>query len=91
MSRTQARSCLLTWIALLILLGLSAGSSLLALGIFNLVSNFAIAALKAALVVVVFMRIAHSGRTVQVVAGAGIVWLALLIALSLTDFVARGS
>src|SRR5439155_11993525 len=64
MKRVQARPYLLTWIALLILLGLSAGSSLLPLGTFNLVSNFAIAALKAALVVVIFMRITRSAPIV---------------------------
>jgi len=91
MRNTRAKPYVLVWIALLVLLGLSAVSSLLALGTFNLVSNFAIAALKAALVVIVFMRIRRSERTVHVAAAAGIVWLALLIALSLSDFLARGS
>ena len=54
-------------------------------------SNFAIAALKAALVVVIFMRIARSAPIVYVVAAAGLVWLALLIGLSLGDFLARGA
>jgi len=91
MRNARARPYVLAWIALLVLLGLSAGSSLLALGTFNLVSNFAIAALKAALVVIVFMHIRRSELTVHVAAAAGIVWLALLIALSLSDFLARGS
>ncbi len=91
MRTTRAKAYVMTWIALLILLGLSAGSSLLPLGTFNLVSNFAIAALKAALVVLIFMRIARSAPMVHVVAAAGLVWLALLIGLSLGDFLARGA
>ena len=72
MRNAGVKPYVLAWIALLVLLSLSAGSSLLALGTFNLVSNFAIAALKAALVVIVFMRIRRSERTVHVAAAAGI-------------------
>ena len=91
MKKMPARPYVLTWMALLILLGLSAGSSLLDLGTFNLVSNFAIAVLKAALVVLIFMRIGRSAPMVHVVAAAGLVWLALLIGLSLSDFLARAA
>ena len=90
MKKIRARPYVLTWIALLILLSLSAGSSLLPLGTFNLVSNFAIAVLKAGLVVVIFMRIRRSSPVVHIFAAAGLVWLALLIGLSLSDFLARG-
>ena len=77
------------WLSLLVLLALTVGSSFLRLGSLNLVLNLAIAALKAALVLVFFMRIGRSARSVQLAAAAGLVWLAMLASLSLTDFLYR--
>ncbi|MEP7060859.1 MAG: cytochrome C oxidase subunit IV family protein [Betaproteobacteria bacterium] len=79
-----------TWIALMILLALTAGSALLPLGMFNAISNFAIAVVKSSLVLVFFMHVLRGGAVIRLVAAAGILWLAFLFALSLVDFLARG-
>ncbi|TMI03232.1 MAG: oxidase [Betaproteobacteria bacterium] len=89
MKALALRSHLLVWFALLALLASSAGSALLPLGMFNLVSNFAIAIFKAALVLYFFMRIGKSRPIVRVAAAAGIVWLALLCGLALSDVLFR--
>jgi len=86
MKALALKTHLLVWTALL---ALSAGSSLLPLGVFNLVSNFAIAAIKIALVLWFFMRIGRSMPIVRLAALAGVVWLALLFGLALSDVLAR--
>lgn len=90
MTPLTLRRHLLVWLALLVLLALTAGSALLPLGAFNAVSNFAIAAVKSALVLVFFMHVTRGEPAVRVVAAAGLLWLGFLVALSLTDFLARG-
>jgi cytochrome c oxidase subunit 4 len=84
------RTYVLTWIALLVLLALTAGSSYVPMHAFNLAANLAIALVKALLVVFVFMHVRRGTPMTRVVAAAGVFWLALLTTLSLTDFVARG-
>jgi cytochrome c oxidase subunit IV len=85
------RRHLLVGLALLALLALTAGSALLPLGAFNAVSNFAIAALKAALVLAFFMHLGRGDAAVRIAAAAGLLWLGFLVALSLVDFLGRGS
>ena len=81
-----------TWLALMVLLLLTVGSSLIgSWGIANLVINLAIAAVKAGLIVVVFMEITRSSLSVRVAALAGLVWLTLLIGLGLSDFLYRAT
>ena len=75
--------------ALLLLLALSAGSALLPLGAFNEVANLGIAAMKALLVLIFFMRLKSDNALLRLVAGTGFAWLALLIALSLADLLSR--
>lgn len=84
------RTTLFVWLALLLLLAVTAGTSFLALGPFNLVVNAAIASAKAGLVLVFFMHFPSASRMVKIAGAAGIVWLSLLFALSLTDFLSRG-
>jgi caa(3)-type oxidase subunit IV len=50
------RRLLGTWLVLLLLLGASVGSAYLRLGVFNAVASYGIAAVKIAMVVLVFMR-----------------------------------
>jgi cytochrome c oxidase subunit IV len=84
------RSHAVAWLALMVLLALTAGSSLLPLGIFNAVCNFAIAIVKAAIVLVFFMHVLRGGPSVRIAAAAGLAWIGILVALSLSDFLARG-
>jgi cytochrome c oxidase subunit 4 len=82
-------SNLWTLIALLVLLGLSAGSALLELGPFNTVANLGIAVAKALLVLTIFMRLKTDNALLRIVAGVGFAWLAVMIALSLADVLTR--
>jgi cytochrome c oxidase subunit 4 len=79
----------MVWIALLVLLALTAGSAWLRLGAWNSVANLVIAVLKLLLVVLVFMRLASSGPLLRMVAITAVCTLALLLLLSGTDFFTR--
>ena len=59
------------------------------LGRFNIVVALAIATVKATLVVLFFMHARYSPRRTQLVIISGIVWLAILLALTLTDYLTR--
>jgi cytochrome c oxidase subunit 4 len=78
-----------TLAALLVLLGLSAGSALLQLGVFNTVANLGIAVAKALLVLTIFMRLKTDNALLRIVASAGFAWLAVMVALALTDVLTR--
>ncbi|UGB38185.1 cytochrome C oxidase subunit IV family protein [Frateuria soli] len=82
-------SNLWTLVSLLVLLGLSAGSALLKLGPFNTVANLGIAAIKALLVLTIFMRLKADNALLRIVASAGFAWLAVMIALGLADVLTR--
>jgi cytochrome c oxidase subunit 4 len=79
----------MVWIALLVLLVLTAGSAWLRLGPWNSVANLVIAVIKLLLVVLFFMRLADSGPLLRVVAITAVCILALLLLLSGTDFFTR--
>ena len=49
----------------------------------------AIATIKAALVAAFFMHLRHEERLIRVMASAGLLWLALLFLLVLTDLMTR--
>lgn len=83
------RDNLLVLAALLLLLGLSAGSALIPMGAFNEVANLGIAVVKALLVLTFFMRLKSDSPLLRLVAGAGFAWLALLITLALADLLSR--
>ena len=78
-----------TWLALLLLLALTAGSAFVPMGVFNLAVNLAIALGKALLVVFMYMHVRLGTPMIRVFALAGLMWLALLAGLSLTDFAVR--
>lgn len=82
-------SNLWTLLALLVLLGLTAGSALLKLGLFNTVASLGIAAAKALLVLIVFMRLKTDSPLLRIVAGAGFAGLTLMITLALADLLTR--
>ena len=60
------------------------------LGPMNTVVALAIAGIKALLVVLVFMHVRYSSRLTWLFAGAGFLWLLLMIGLTLADFDTRG-
>jgi len=60
------------------------------LGRMNAVVALTIAVIKATLVVLYFMHIRYSSRLTWVFVGAGFFWLAIMIALTLGDYMTRG-
>ena len=82
----SVRPLILTWLALLLLLAVSAGVATLPLGWLNNVISLAIALVKTLLVALVFMRLRRSPWLLRLAAMAGIFMVALLFALSATDY-----
>ena len=74
---------------LMILTGVTVYAAFVNLGKFNIVVALAIAKLKATLVVLIFMHAKYSPRRTQLVIVAGIFWLALLLFMTLSDYVSR--
>ncbi|HXU67588.1 MAG TPA: cytochrome C oxidase subunit IV family protein, partial [Casimicrobiaceae bacterium] len=83
------RTYVLVWVALMILLTLTLGSAYIPLGSLNTVINLGIAVAKALLVMLFFMHLRSGHPVLRIFASAGFFWLALLIGLSLTDFLTR--
>lgn len=88
-TRHPARTFVVVWIALLALLALTITSAFVPMGRWNLVANLAIAAAKAALVVVFFMQLRRATATTRLMALAGLAWLGLLALLAGLDFAMR--
>ncbi|MBZ9797282.1 cytochrome C oxidase subunit IV family protein [Mesorhizobium sp. ES1-4] len=70
------------YFALLILLALTVGSSLLDLGGFNSSVNLAIAAAKAVVIALLFMHLAGGGILPRLAVAAAGLWLAILFGLT---------
>ena len=88
---TPRRTYIFVYLALLILLGGTIGVAYVDLGIWNTVAAITIAVVKALLVVLFFMHVKYSSNLTRVYVLAGFLWLALLIGLTLTDYLTRTS
>lgn len=55
----------------------------------NVVVALTIACLKAFLVILFFMHVKYSGRLVQLVVASAFVWLFILIAITMSDYLSR--
>lgn len=82
-------SYVIAWVVLLLLLGASIGSAYLPLGSFHPLANFAIAAIQAAIVFAVFMRLRDPPAIKRVFAGAGFFWLLFLFGIGAIDYLTR--
>lgn len=60
------------------------------LGPFNDLAAMAIAFTKGTLVVLFFMHVRHASRMAKITVVAGFLWLAILFAITLTDYFSRG-
>ena len=76
--------------ALLVLTAATTAAAFHDLGPMNNVVALGIAGLKATLVVLYFMHVRYGTRLIPLVVAAGLFWLMILIALSLTDYLTRG-
>ncbi|MDZ5457354.1 cytochrome C oxidase subunit IV family protein [Azohydromonas lata] len=79
----------MAWAALLALLLLSLGSAYLPLGRLNVAIGLAIAALKSALVLALFMGLGRSAALARVAAAVAAGTLALLFGLGSVDYATR--
>ena len=77
--------------ALLVLLSLTIAGSYLPLGRFGLVLALGIAGAKALLIVLFFMQVRYKSGLTKIFVGTGVFWLAILFALTLADYLTRGS
>ena len=75
--------------ALLILTAATVAAAFVNLGRFNIVVALAIATVKATLVVLIFMHAKYVPKRTKLVIMAGIFWLALLLFMTLSDYVSR--
>jgi cytochrome c oxidase subunit 4 len=83
------RPHLVPFIALLVLLVLTATCAFLPLRGYNLAVALVIAAAKAGVVIYLFMELRKENATIRIVAGVGLVWLAIMLMLALADFLSR--
>jgi cytochrome c oxidase subunit 4 len=78
-----------TGAALLVLLALTWAIGYLNLGPFNLIIALTIAMTKALLIGLFFMHIKASSRVLRLAACTGVIWLIIMMALALSDYVTR--
>ena len=78
-----------TWLALMGLLVLTIAMAHFNLGTVGLVIALVIATAKALLILMIFMEIHYSHKTVAVAAVAAYLWLAILIVGTFHDYVSR--
>ena len=77
------------FIALLLLLFATVGAAQLPLGDWHFPIAMAIATAKAVLIVLFFMHLLYSHRLTMVISVASFLWLAILVALTLNDYLTR--
>lgn len=75
--------------ALAVLLALTVGLAFVDLGRFNTAAALSVAWLKAVLVVLYFMHVRYGKRLIALTAAAGLVWLAIMLGLTLCDYMTR--
>jgi cytochrome c oxidase subunit 4 len=83
------RTYYLIFAGLLVLTGLTVLASFLPLGVLHTPAALAIAGAKSALVLLFFMHLFYSTRLTWVVALSGLLWLAILIVLTMADYLTR--
>jgi len=86
---TPLKTYLAVFVALLVLLALTVVASYFSLGRFNVVIALVIAIAKTFLVMLFFMHVRYSGRLIWIYVGVGFFWLAILLALTMSDFLTR--
>jgi len=87
---TSIRVYLAVFLGLMVFTALTVWVAFLDLGFFNNVAALTIATVKAVLVVLFFMHVAHAGRLSKLVVVSGFLWLLLLFGLTLSDYFTRG-
>ncbi len=78
-----------TYVLLMFLLVLTIAVAFINLGPFNTPINIGIAVVKTVFIALFFMELLIARGLVRIAAGAGVYWLAILIGLSLMDYLTR--
>lgn len=86
---SEQRECILVWAALMGLLAITIGATFLPFGPLMPVVNIGIALTKAALIFWVYMHLRELGGLARLAAVGAVAWLAILLALTATDYLAR--
>ncbi len=76
--------------SLMVLTFVTIGVAFIDLKFMNTVVALTIAVIKATLVVLFFMHMKYSTRLTWVVAASGVVWLLIMVALTMSDYLSRG-
>ncbi len=84
------RTYLRTWIVLEVLLGASYGLSLINMGAGDVIVPLLLATAQMLLVILYFMHARYSEHVVWVYVVAGFVWFAILVDLTMSDYITRG-
>ena len=84
------KTYLIVWASLMVLLGVTVGVSTFQLGRMNAFIAVGIAATKAVIIALYFMHVRYSPRLVWIFAGAGALWLGIMFALTIGDYLTRG-
>jgi cytochrome c oxidase subunit 4 len=84
------RTYVTIFIALLVLLLAAIGIAYLDLRWANFPLTMAIATCKSLLIILYFMHARFSSRLTWIIAGAGFFWLAIMMTLTLADYLSRG-
>jgi cytochrome c oxidase subunit 4 len=81
------------WVVFLALAALTVATYLVAfvpLGTGNLLLGIAIAVVKSSLIVLYFMHTRYGPVAVRATVGAAILWLAIMLTLTMSDYLTRG-
>jgi cytochrome c oxidase subunit 4 len=78
------------FVALLLLLFATVGAAYLPLGFFHLPVALMIAAAKTVLIGLFFMHLYYRHHLTWIVSMASLLWLGILLALTLSDYLSRG-
>lgn len=76
--------------ALLVLLVLTVAVAKIDLGPLNPVVAMTVAVAKAVLIVLYFMHVRYESSLTRLFAAAGFLWLAILLSLTMSDYLSRG-
>ena len=87
---TSVRTYIVVFAALMVFTVVTVTVAFQDLGVLNDVAALTIAVMKTTLVVLYFMHIRHSSALSKLVVAAGFLWLIILIAFTMSDYLTRG-
>ncbi|MDB6064250.1 MAG: caa(3)-type oxidase, subunit [Pedosphaera sp.] len=87
----SSKTYVLVWAILMVLLFLTWGAANINLGIFSALVALSIAVVKMLLVILIFMHVRYSSPLTWLFASIGFIWLAIMLALTMSDYATRGA